>query len=405
VPTALRQRLILAAYVVAVGFILVATLRPAGREAFVGWTLCIICPRGGAQEAVQNVLLFVPFGIAAAFGRLRPGAGVFLGFGLSLMVECAQMFIPGRDPNIGDLVFNTTGTAMGWALGAWAYALVMAPAKEAGGWAAGAALATLTALAAGAWLLQPAYGSPPYSVQRYGSHGGGVVEAYLGDLEVRSGDLPGSAALALATRATLRVRAVIDTAVRGPYWLRVFDGRHREVVSIRRIRRDVQVSYRTNAAALTLSMTESRARGVLARFAPGDTIDVRVSRDGLQQCAVVNDVNTCGFGPTLASSWAVVEALSSFPPWAIATLDAAWLGLLFVPVGLSLRRDRRVLAAAAAAFAGVWIVPWIFDLEGTRLTDLVGVAALVGIAGLASYALRREPRPRRHRHRGHSATA
>ncbi len=388
-----RQRLTLAVYAVAVTFILIATLRPAGRPAFQGWSLCIICPRGGATEAVQNLLLFVPFGIAASFGRLRPGVAVFLGFSLSLVVECAQMVVPGRDPNLGDLLFNTLGTGVGWVLGAWARAIVMAPAHEAWRHAAGAAAATLTALAAGAWLLLPSWGDAPYRVQQYGSHGGGLLEAYLGDLELSSGNLPGSAALALATRASLRVRAVIDTARRGPYWLRVFDGRNDEIVSIRRIRRDVQVRYRTNAATLSLEMTESRARGVLARFSPGDTVDVQVSRDGLHHCAVVDGVNACGFGPTLASSWAVVEALGHFPPWALALMDAAWLGLLFVPVGLSLRRDRLVLAAAGAAFAGLWIVPWIFGLETTRLTELAGVAVMVVLAALGSRALRAEPRP------------
>ena len=398
-PTVLRRRLVLFVYALAVTFILVATLRPAGREAFEGWSLCIICP-SGATEAVQNLLLFVPFGIATSFGALRPGVGIFLGFSLSLMVECAQMFIPGRDPNIGDLLFNTTGTALGWGLGTWIRALVLAPAREAWQYAVGAAAATLGALVTGAWLLQPAYGNPPYRVQHYGAGSGAVLEAYLGDFPLRSGELPGAAALALATRGTLRVVAVMDTARRGPYWLRVFDGGRREVVSIRRIRRDVQVSYRTNAAALSLSLTESRARGVLARHAPGDTIDVRVSRDGLHHCAVVDGVNSCGFGPTVASSWAVVEALSSFPPWALALMDAAWLGLLFVPVGLSLRRDRRVLAAAGAAFAGLWIVPWIFDLEATRLTDLAGVAVAVGLAVIASRAVRAEPSQSRHRHKG-----
>ena len=404
-PTALRHRLTVAAYAVSVAFILIATLRPAGPEPFLGWSLCIICPSGAAAEAVQNILLFVPFGIAVSLGALRPGVGIFFGFGLSLMVECAQMVIPGRDPNIGDLVFNTTGTAVGWVLGAWARALVTAPKQEAVRWAAVAAGATLVALAVGAWLLQPAYGNPPYRVQQHGGRGGGVVEAYLGDLPLSSGDLPGSAALALAARATLRVRAVLDTAERGPYWLRVFDGRHHQVVSVRRIQRDVRVLYRTNAAALSLDMTESRARGVLARFAPGDTVDVQVRRDGLRQCAVVDGVATCGFGPTLASSWAVVQALHDFPGWALALMDAAWLGLLFVPVGLSLRRDRRVLAVAAVAFAGLWIVPWIFDLEWTRLTDLAGVAVGVGLAAIVSHALRREPSHRRHRHRGPSGSA
>jgi hypothetical protein len=138
---------------------------------------------------------------------------------------------------------------------------------------------------------------------------------------------------------------------------------------------------------------------VLARYRLGDTIDVRVTRDGLRHCAVVDGVDNCGFGPTLASSWAVVEALGHFPPWVLATMDAAWLGLLFVPVGFALRRDKRVLAAAGAALAGLWVVPMLFELEATRLTDLLGVAVAVALTGTLSYYLRREPGEGQHRHR------
>jgi threonine/homoserine efflux transporter RhtA len=87
----------------------------------------------------------------------------------------------------------------------------------------------------------------------------------------------------------------------------------------------------------------------------------------------------------------VVEALGHFPPWVLATMDAAWLGLLFLPVGFSLRRDRRVLAAAGAAVAGLWFVPRIFELESTRITDLLGVAVALIVAASLSYYLRREP--------------
>jgi hypothetical protein len=396
----LRRRVALLAYVLALAFIAVATLRPAGRTAFQGWSLCIICPSGGASEAVQNLLLFVPFGIAAAGGVLRLGVATFLGFAISLLVECAQMVIPGRDPNFGDLVFNTLGTALGWLMGAWARILVMSWGRSAVFSAIAAATATLTALAGGAWLLQPSYGVPPYRVQQWTSDRGTLLEAWLGDLELQPGELPGTAALALATRATLRVRAVGDTARRGVYWLRVFDGRQREVVSVRKLQGDVQVRYRTNAADLSLELTESRARGVLARYRLGDTIDVSVTRDGLRHCAVVERVDNCGFGPTLASSWAVVEAAGFLPPWALVTMDAAWLGLLFLPVGFALRRDKRVLAAAAAAVAGLWFVPRIFELESTRITDLIGVAVALIVAGGLSYYLRREPGEGHRRHKG-----
>jgi hypothetical protein len=269
--------------------------------------------------------------------------------------------------------------------------LVLAPPGEAGRRAAIAAGVTVAALMMVAWLLQPAYGRPPYRVQQWSSDRGVVLEAWLGDQPLRSGDLPGPAGLALATRATLRVRAVLDTARRGPYWLRVHDGSRREIVSVRRVLSDVQVRYRTNAADLSLELTDSRARRVLARFGPGDTVDVRVSRDRLHHCADIAGTTTCGFGPTLASSWAVVQGVAYWPAGLLTAMNAAWLGLLFVPVGLSLRRDRWAAAAAAAAFVGLWIVSLAFGLEAPKVLEVLGAAVGAGLAALLGAAIREEP--------------
>lgn len=403
----LRHRLTLAAYAIAVVFILVATLRPSTSGPVQGWTLCIYCPDGQTSEAAQNVLLFVPLGMAAGLGTLYFGVATFLGFAFSLVVECAQMFIPGRDPNLGDIVFNTTGTAVGWLLGAWSLAMVMAQGRRAAAQAALAAAATLATLAAFAWVLQPALADPPYRVHRITDHDM-ILAARLGDVPLDAGELPGSAALALTARATLSVRAVIGPADLRPYWLRVRDARHRDVLSVRQLGADVLIRYRSRAAALSLESPELRARNALAGYRPGDTVDVQVVRDGLRHCAVVEGTATCGFGPSLGHSWVVVESPGGVPAWLNVVLDTAWMGLLFVPVGLTLRRDRLALVAAAAAFAGLWIVPRAFGLEAPRLLHVLGAAAAVAGAAWVATLLRGEPgaghHSRRH-HRGFGARA
>lgn len=126
--------------------ILVATLYPAGDALRPGWTLWFAGDEATA-ELLQNLLLFIPFGAALALAGRRPRTATLLGAGLSFAVEFAQQWIPGRDPNVGDLVTNTLSTAIGaavvWTAPRW---LLVSPAR-----AARQALG-LAALAAGAWL-------------------------------------------------------------------------------------------------------------------------------------------------------------------------------------------------------------------------------------------------------------
>lgn len=71
-----------------------------------------------ARQIVGNVLLFVPFGFALplALARCRKAAiTVAVGAAVSLSIEVLQMVLPFRDPDIDDVVFNTVGTAIGYA--------------------------------------------------------------------------------------------------------------------------------------------------------------------------------------------------------------------------------------------------------------------------------------------------
>jgi glycopeptide antibiotics resistance protein len=68
-------------------------------------------------EALLNVVLFLPFGAALRWLRLRLPWAILLGFLLSLAVELLQRFvIPGREGELQDLVANTAGAFLGWLL-------------------------------------------------------------------------------------------------------------------------------------------------------------------------------------------------------------------------------------------------------------------------------------------------
>lgn len=73
---------------------------------------------GGLTERLLNTLLFVPLGATVALllsRRLWPVA-IFAGFALSATVEFMQDSIPGRVPDLSDVLWNTVGAAIGVAL-------------------------------------------------------------------------------------------------------------------------------------------------------------------------------------------------------------------------------------------------------------------------------------------------
>ena len=70
---------------------------------------------GGLTERVLNTLLFVPLGATVALllsRRLWPVA-ILAGLALSATVEYAQASIPGRVPDMADVLWNTVGGAIG----------------------------------------------------------------------------------------------------------------------------------------------------------------------------------------------------------------------------------------------------------------------------------------------------
>jgi VanZ family protein len=123
-PVPRPRRLLLAtlAVLVAVGCI---TLGPPGavadaRRAVTAVVEALAAPWPGtvqrAQvEAAANVLLFVPVGALAALllRRRSPLLPLVCGAGTSVLVELAQTALPGRVPDLGDVVANTAGTAVG----------------------------------------------------------------------------------------------------------------------------------------------------------------------------------------------------------------------------------------------------------------------------------------------------
>src|SRR5690606_15130251 len=108
------------------------TLRPAPADAEaaarVAWTCLFPCGDQSLRDAILNVALFVPLGLAAAL-ILPPLRALLLSVVVTATVELIQFrYLLGRDPSLRDLLTNTLGAGLGILLSTrWRTLLFPAP--------------------------------------------------------------------------------------------------------------------------------------------------------------------------------------------------------------------------------------------------------------------------------------
>jgi VanZ like protein len=352
----------------AVGAILVATLFPAGAELAPGWTTAIVSGDDALAGVIQNVLLFVPLGVGLALGGMRGLRLVAVGTLLSLSVECAQQWIPGRDPSVGDVCFNTLGTALGGLLGRTA-PLWFAPAPRRAAWQSlAAALVVAGIWFTTGWLFRPDESATTYVVTR------------RPDLPNR-GLYPGSVVAATpGSPLPLRVVAVAGaTPGRLSPLVAVTDEREREVVLLSADHTDLSLWVRTRGTDWRLDRPDLRARGALAALAPGDTFTVAAWREGGAFCLALDSRQWCDRAYTLADGWKLIFDLGHARAWILDLLAAGWLGGLLVPVGLWARRHWGSAAALLVACGSLFATPALTGLAPTPLPGLLGALAGIGL--------------------------
>ena len=381
----------------AIGAIAVATLRPAWSEVDTLWQRCFVCGGRPVSDALTNVLLFVPLGVGLALAGVRGRRLGLVGASVSCLVELIQLVLPGRDPSVGDVVFNTLGTGVG-AAAVWRFPMWLRAATAKSGLVAATGLC-LVVLATG-WLLGPSLPATEYWGQwtPYRDHfewyRGRVLGAEVGSQAVRSSRMPDSP----AARAALRDgQPITIEAVAGPPVSRlaplfsIADAVNREIALVGVDGEDLMFRRRTRAARYGLDQPDIRFHDGLAPVRAGDPLRVRVWRETpAEWCMTVNDRTACGLGISGARGWALVYHPDAFPDWLRDLLDAVWLAALAFPLGLALRP--RPVGAAALGLMVVALVPGSHGvgLLAPDLLDWAGVG--LGLAaGLVIARVRRRP--------------
>lgn len=362
------------------GVIALTTLGPSGSSGS-GWT-CIYCGTFALADAILNVLLFVPLGASLRWVRLTATRAVAVGLLTTIAVESAQfLIIPGRDASIGDLVSNTLGCGLGYLIAATANAWLFAGPRQASRISLAYAGLLLGIVCGTAMLLKPSFTDAAY----YGDwtpNPGRVLDVSIGSFELPPRRLEHADSVRDAWFAGTPVRIARVAGPKTPTLESLFsihDEDHREILLVGRDGDDLVFRYRTWAVVARLHQPVLRLPDVLNSFEPGDTIVVHIRRDGQSFCFRVNGNENCGLGFTAGAGWTLLYGTSSFPVERTAFMNAAWLALLFFPIGFWMRSTLVSLAAFFVAALGLVFVPASTILIPTQIHEWAGAG--IGIVG------------------------
>ena len=258
-----------------------ATLLPEP-PADVGSIFCLVCGSVGGVSAILNVFLFAPLGIGLALSGLS-GKRALLGMcALSALIETAQFFvIPGRDATVGDVLTNTLGGALGFAIGRYASTLLRPSPRIALALGLGWSAVWLAIQTISAFGFSPAiprseyYGQIARRLGNFEQFRGRVLRASIADVGVpdtRFEDNPKVRELLLrgATLTTTIVKLSIVTGDIAPI-VRVADARQREIVLLAQDAENLIFGVRTGAAALRLRPPFFAVAGVFPAVSPGNS--------------------------------------------------------------------------------------------------------------------------------------
>jgi len=366
---------------------------------------CLACGDLWLTDVVSNVVLFMPLGAALAWKRSTPQmawlVATALGALLSLTVESLQSMgiPPGRSSAVADILSNSTGTAVGFAVvryGSQALnAIGLAASRLAGLWAVGVALIlSLTSMAVQprpAWLdrtnVPPVLAPSAFEhVPRFPWFGGVNDSASLNGYRVQRGW--SGPIIVTADRDTpqwegaVTVRGFDPNPRRIPLLFAHVAGDSAPLFMITQHGIDAELVVTRRAADWGLAMPSVRLAGAFAARAPddprpltligvSDTRALQLSSRTVQGAAqTASQSATVALTPILG--WAMLQSQVEVADWGAPFVMCCWLLTLYAPIGWWTRRA--LLGGRRAA--------WI-----PALTVVLLPAALSRLAAIAQPAL------------------
>ena len=396
--------------------IAIATLSPETGPA-VGSHFCLICGSVGTVDAILNVILFLPLGVGLALGGARGKNALVWAFALSALIETTQLvLISGRHSTIGDVVTNTLGGALGFAIVRYHALWLRPPPRAAGnlalGWAA-------------IWLIIQAISSYGFTLSLPHSQYYGQIARELGNLAVFPGTvlsariegvpipntaLDDSRAVERLLLASATVAASVVPGKPTPKIapiVRVADARRREILLLAQDGDRFIFGVRTGAAVLRIrrpffALAKVFPLGLSGDSSPRDamTLTARYAASGVRIRAHGSSTGSDLDIPINASlGWTLWLPFQ----WVIGgtcaerVISSIWIAFLVIPVGYwtfhlrepsSPNRARSepaiaLLFGTALLIAGLALIPYVFGLSGAPFVGWL--ATFVGL--LFGYSL------------------
>ena len=383
---------------IAAGLVLAATLYPAEAMGDGGGVGCLICGDRGLADAIVNVILFMPLGAAAGLAGRSTRTALLVGAILSGGVEAAQMtLIPGRDASLGDLLFNTTGAALGVLLLRSANAWLRFPQQIAARMSLLSATLVLLMIGLTGFLFVPQPQSGTYYTMwrplllHLDPYPAPVHSVMVGPDSVPPARVDNPARLQAQLRSGGPIRVVAEAApapTRISALFAVYDGLRQEVLLFGPDREDVVFRTRMRAASLLLDYPDYRAPGAWRATTPGRPVEVVFERAGLHYCLGLGPKPPCNYGFYAAMGWALFLYIEHWPVWFQSTLSFLWLMLLGLPIGFWARRRWESYLAVALFAGSLTVLPPLVGLLFTPphhlASGLVGVGIGAALARLVA---------------------
>lgn len=359
------------------------------------FSTCILCGEHGGSDAVGNVILFLPFGLALGALTRRLWATALTGLLFSAAIEVTQtLAIHGRDGTLGDIFFNTLGAlAGGWVI----TRALRANPRSATRWQAAAlvaAVAPIVVVLLTGFLATPVFPRTKWFGQwtpQFGGtafYDGRVLDARIGDRFVPS--------MALKDSEAVRANWVdgdplVVTATASPYTsdlstvFSIADEHRRFMLLLDVDGPDLALVLGRRATDARFVEPVIRIPNALESVRPGDTLVLQAQLAGRGVCLGRRPDLRCDLGPTPGAGWQFlldVEAVRRHT----AILDAMWIAALLLPAAFLLESTWMAVLVAVMVCAAA---PAVAGLRLSPPAEWAGAAAGVSIGRLARSARRR----------------
>lgn len=408
-----RVGVVLSALVLTV--VLVATLTPVAASTPTTDFWCIACGDMGGLDVLNNIVMFVPLGLAFALASGRRWWSLFACVAVTTFVESMQFrIVAGRDSSFSDLLANSLGGLIG-VEAAVRSALLVRPRGRAASVLANAGavffalITTLTSVG-----LRPA--SIPRSLWVQWTPERASFEPFTGqllDFKLDSVDLP--------RRFYPPTSLGVDRILRGREWhasvIIGTDGLkpRRSVIariaeeftvllSLEQSGSDLVCQEKTRSGDFRFRSPKVAVRDVLVGSPENTSASVRFTcarGDGSLAVTAGDRQEVVRLSPSLG--WLLVFPLSSPAPSGYAWLSAVWLIALAFPAGYWIRsvandatartatgaRRAQYVAIGALAIAfviGLFVAPWLAGTAPAAWWEWVS-AAVGAVAGSVSARL------------------